>query len=194
MHLDLPAEDVRQRPADTDFRVQAHAERVVAEYLSRWGLRDPVPIAVQSRLWVRQVLDASRDHPVLAGSANDLRRAALVQAIRAIDHWLDQLALLVAADAAEVEGRRGLLAMELPKLLEECPQVLLQAESLPAALVQQLQRAARPVVPAARRRRMPAQPLGELPPPLQPRRWRHFFGGLATDFLNILWLRRGSGS
>jgi hypothetical protein len=161
---------------DAGAHQQARAERLVAEYLRYWGLRDPSTIAVQCRDWVRQATEILEHHRTASDGRNeDLCRVAISVAIREIDRWLDHLARQTSADATSAPWRRGLLAMRLQNLLEQYPQAWLQYEQLPDALFEKLRSAARPVVPAPQPVPMNDQPLGELPSPLQPAWWRNAF-------------------
>jgi hypothetical protein len=108
-----------------------------------------------------------------------------------IDSWLDDLTRLTSTDPQAAPLKRGLLAMEMQSLIDKHPAALLACETLPPSVVQRLQRAARPVVPFARRTQMPAQPLGELAAPLQLRWWQQALVNLfAMPFriLHIRWL------
>ena len=187
MFVDRPPLEKQERPAATGLCTEARAERLLAEYLRQWGLRDPSAIATQCRRWVRRATGRADDLQAPSSSRGDLAEAALADAMRDMDRWLDHLALLVSPVPTEAAARRGLLAMALPTVIDRYPQALLQYESLPASFVQQLREAARPVVPVATQlRRMQGPPLGELPPLLQPRHWRRFFGGLATALRETL--------
>ena len=80
-----------------DPRAEAHAERLLAEYLRNWGLRDPATIAAHCRSWVRRVTQGQSDHPAWDGSEDYLARTALAQAMNDMDGWLDHLARIVSA-------------------------------------------------------------------------------------------------
>jgi hypothetical protein len=178
-------------PADGGRRVEARAERVLAEYLRQWGLRDPFAIAAHCREWVRRVTERQ----AVDGTEEHLARAALGEAVGDLDRWLDHLALLVSPDPAEAAALRGLLAMAIPAVIDEYPQSFLQYESLPEPLLQHLRAAARPVVPLpAQPTRMDGPPLGELHPLLQPQQWRRLVARLATATLDVVGYKRGGSS
>jgi hypothetical protein len=154
-------------------------------------LRDPAVIAAHCHIWVERVSRADGDPQVLVDSEDQFVRAALAEATSDMDKWLDYLAVLVSPDPEEAASRRGLLAMEIQTVIDSYPEALLQYESLPESLLQRLQEAAHPVVPAATRpTRMHGPPLGELPPQLQPQQWRLFFGQLATAILVVVGFSR----
>lgn len=168
--------------ARAEIRPEARAERLLAEYLRHWGLRDPSTIAARCRLWVQQAA-ATDDNP-------DTATAALELALADIDKWLDHLARRVSPNQVEAERCRGLLAIELQTLIDQHPEALLEYDALPDALLRRLQNAARPAVPAVQATRMDGQPLGELPAPLQPQWWRRFFARLTRVFLEAVSWRR----
>ena len=155
--------------------VQARAERLLAEYLRCWGLRDPSTIAAQCREWVRQATEIFDHRSASDGPTEDLCRVAFSLAIREIDQWLDHLARLTSPDSTSAAWRRGLLAMRLQNLLENHPELWLKYEPPSDALFEKLRAAARPVVPASQPVPMNDQPLGELPSPLQFAWWRNAF-------------------
>jgi hypothetical protein len=178
----------RNGHADNDHtEVEHRAERLLAEYLRMWGLRDPSTIAAHCRLWARQaVVDDDR-------AANRTRsvsyRSAVEQAMHDIGLWLDHLTRLTSADPQAAPLRRGLLAIELQTLIDKHPTVMLAYETLPPALAQRLQRASRPVVPFARPTHMPAQPLGELAGPLRFDWWQQAIVNLFATPLRMLRFR-----
>jgi hypothetical protein len=154
----------RYRSVHTE--VEHRTERLLAEYLRMWGLRDPSTIAAHCRLWARQSA---------AGNAelgqNSSYRVAVEQAMNDIDGWLDHVTRTASPDPQTAPLLRGLLAMELQTYIDKHPAAMLAYETLPNSLSQRLLRAARPVVPFARPTRMPAQPLGELAAPLRFEWW-----------------------
>jgi hypothetical protein len=171
--------------ATTDRKeTENRAERLLAEYLRMWGLRDPSTIAAHCRLWARQNADDLSNR-----SGGGACRSVVEQAMNDIDSWLDDLTRLTSADPQAAPLRRGLLAMELQTLIDKHPSAMLACETLPPAFVQRLQRAARPVVPFARRTRMPEQPLGELAKPLQLRWWLQGVVNLLGLPLRVLRIR-----
>ncbi len=114
--------------------LQARAQRLAAEYLRMWGLRDPQAIADRSRIWV----DQCDDSPV--GGADELPlaevyRTVMQRATSDMDGWLDHLALAAGIDAVDSASRRGLLAMEVQSLIDENPAALLEQEAAPARLI-----------------------------------------------------------
>jgi len=145
--------------------VEHRAERLLAEYLRMWGLRDPSTIAAHCRLWARQTVGS--DDAVADRTQSVSYRTAVEQAMHDINLWLDHLTRQASADPQAAPLRRGLLAMELQTLIDKHPTAMLAYETLPPALLQRLQRASRQVVPFARPTHMPAQPLGELAGPLR---------------------------
>jgi hypothetical protein len=163
---------------DVTTRPQRRAERLLAEYLRLWGLRDPSTVAIQCRSWVRQASsgDAHGVGPeFLYGRSIQLANGDL-------DQWLNRLATLVAEDTAAAQSRRGLLAIELQSLIDRYPTALLAHEALPPTLLHRLQRAARPVVPAAKATPMRPQPLGELPSLLRLQWWGQLVSRLLSGF------------
>jgi hypothetical protein len=169
---------------------ESRAERLLAEYLRLWGLRDPSTIAKHCHHWVRQASATSNARATPDWSLGDLYRATVQHAIIDIDGWMDQLAATIAVHPGEMDSRRGLLAIELQTLIDRYPASLLEPDSLPPAAMLQLTRAARPVVPVARRTSMPAQPLGELPAVLQLRWWLSPLVTLANGCAKLFGLRR----
>jgi soluble lytic murein transglycosylase-like protein len=75
-------------------------------------------------------------------------QAALQQAARDIDHWLDHLTRCAAPAGANITAHKGLVALALPAALEQCPESFLSFDRVPDALLQKLRApAAAPVVP-----------------------------------------------
>jgi hypothetical protein len=166
--------------------LEARAERVLAEYLRGWGLRDPSTIAHLCRRWVQQASEG-------AAAADDppaIQRAAVRIAISEIDRRLDQIEAATASHGGQSGSRRGLLAIELQALIDRYPALLLPDEPLPAAIVEQLRRAGRPVVPPSLPSRMPEQPLGELAPALRWNWWARSAGRLLAGTAGALRFRR----
>ncbi len=158
---------------------KARAQRLVAEYLRMWGLRDPQAIADRSRIWVDQCDDSPSggpDEPSLA----EVYRTVMQRATNDMDRWLDHLALAAGIDAEDSASRRGLLAMEVQSLIDENPAALLEQEAPPARLLAQLQDAAHPVVPKKSPAHMPTQSLGELPDVARLDWWRRAISGTAA--------------
>jgi hypothetical protein len=150
----------------------ARAERLLAEYLRVWGLRDPSTVAAHCRVWVTQAIESEEQGKAQA-SLDSLYRTAVAGATNEIDDWIDHLTAGVSSGNHDAECRRGLVAFEVQTLIDRYPEAMLQYNMLPSQLTQQLQRAARRVVPPVKRMEMPGQPLGELPAPLvsPPARW-----------------------
>jgi hypothetical protein len=150
----------------------ARAERLLAEYLRVWGLRDPSTVAAHCRVWVTQAIDSEEQGKAQA-SLDSLYRTAVAGATNEIDDWIDHLTAGVSNGNRDAECRRGLVAFEVQTLIDRYPEAMLQYNMLPSQLTQQLQRAARRVVPPVKRMEMPGQPLGQLPAPLvsPPARW-----------------------
>jgi hypothetical protein len=182
---DTTAQATHRQFAEPEISIEARAERVLAEYLRQWGLRDPTTIAAHCRRWVRQAVER-------AGSQSEqqpavIYQAAVAAAVAEIDGWLDHLAMLASSNRDEAHARRGLLAMEVQTLIDKYPAALLSHDSLPAPLVQQLRRAAHSAMPAAHLMPMRAQPLGRWARPLGWRWWRQ---GMSRMFAAAaLWLR-----
>jgi hypothetical protein len=174
--------------ARTDHKeVENRAERLLAEYLRMWGLRDPSTIAAHCQCWARQA--ATDEHATTGRVSGAPYRTAVQQAMSDIDLWLDHLMRLTGADPQAAPMRRGLLAMELQTLIDKHPTAMLAYETLPVSLVQRLQRASRPVVPFARPTYMPEQPLGELAGPLRLQWWQQTLVNLFALPFRILSLR-----
>lgn len=151
-----PLDAVGQSPRDaTSFELRA--ERLVAEYLRVWGLRDPQTIATLSRHWVRSV-HASGSVPA-GGSLTELYRTVIRRARGDIEQRLDRLAGALTTNSREARGCRGLLAIELQSVVDQFPTALLEESSLPAPLHEQLASAALSVVPACCPTQMPTQSL-----------------------------------
>src|SRR5947209_2633300 len=74
--------------------LESRAERLLSEYLRRWGLRDPSTIAAHCRLWAWQATETV-DGPLSRRSTSNVYSAAMHGAISEIDEWLDHLASLV---------------------------------------------------------------------------------------------------
>ena len=141
--------------------LESRAERLVAEYLRAWGLRDPQTIATLSRKWVRSARDAASS-PQQDATASEIYRVVLRRATGEMRQWLDHLTSEVCSGSRDALSRRGLLAIELQATIDRFPAALLDKGSLPASLLQQLARTARPVVPAHCPTHMPTQSLNPL--------------------------------
>ena len=158
----------------------AQAERLMAEYLRKWGLRDPATIATYCHRGIRR----AGTHPSRAA----LYRAVIEGAMNDMNAFVDCLTSPSAAEG-DVEARRGLLAIELQGIIDKHPEFMLTQEPLPQAFSQRCQQAARPVVPAARPMGMPAQPLGELLPLVRPSWWKYQLAKVITAFAGLMTLR-----
>ncbi|HWB00961.1 MAG TPA: hypothetical protein VG713_20860 [Pirellulales bacterium] len=135
------------RPLETARAKESRVERLLAEYLRAWGLRDPSTIAQLCRTWVDR---ASAQSPAEAGSnvsLTTLYRAAMREAINDFDAWSDHLARIVFHGATPEPGAAGLVALELSALIDKYPQALFEYEAVPAEMLEQLARARRPVAP-----------------------------------------------
>jgi hypothetical protein len=167
-----------------------NAERLLAEYMRAWGLRDPTMIAVHCHRWVSEAasrMEACQSSPGAEHPQSALARAAFEQARTEIEKWLDHLCQMASPLDAAATSRRGFVGMSLRKALDAHPEAFLQFENLPEPLVQMVTEAARPVVPAAAAtRQMQGPPLGVMHPVLQPRRWRKFLGRLASAILHMV--------
>ncbi len=156
-----PAKSARKSSSESETSATAaatresRAERLVAEYLRTWGLRDPRMIALLARHWVElAAADLSREKNC---SVTQLYRAVMRRAIDDMDEWLEHLTGEVARGRRY--ARRGMLAIELQTVIDHCPSALLGYTSLPPAVRQRLASAALPVVPPATPTRMPVQSL-----------------------------------
>src|SRR5580658_4674886 len=81
--------------------VEHRAERLLAEYLRMWGLRDPSTIAAHCRLWARQATadsDSAAGDLAVGRASSTPFRSAVQQAMNDIDQWLDHLAGLAPAN------------------------------------------------------------------------------------------------
>src|SRR5262245_34003241 len=94
--------------ARADHAAVAPAQRLLAEYVRRWGLRDPSTIAMHCQRWTRQALQAAEDRR--PKTTNELCITAMNVAMREVDAWLDQLADRVAGGLPAAESPRGALA------------------------------------------------------------------------------------
>jgi hypothetical protein len=137
---------------------QSRAERLTAEYLRAWGLRDPQTIATLSRRWAEAALAPER-----AASLGEVYRATMRLAAGDMEHWLARLSELACPGLGSTAYCRGLVAIELQSQIDQYPTALLSEHEPPAALLAQLAGAARPVVPTENRLHMPTQSFG---PPL----------------------------
>lgn len=140
-------------------------ERLLAEYLRAWGLRDPAMVAALCGRWASAATGDTQA---------DLARAAVQRAECDVQKWLDHVATLISPGSAEDRvRRRGLIAMTIQDAIDDYPDAFLRYDPLPTGLLRRLQDAARPVVPnGGAGATMPVQPLGELPPVLRPGMWR----------------------
>jgi hypothetical protein len=185
-----PNGSMGDRPRSGHTQVERE-ERVAAEYLRMWGLRDPSTIATHCRRFVRYSAFVG-DDSLPGRDLDDRNWPAVRHAMNDIDLWLDHLTQLASPDPRAAPLCRGLLAMQLQKLLDEYPTAMLSYERVPVLLAQRLQRASRPVVPTARLTNMPAQPLNELAAPLRFHWWRRVILDLfAAQFrpLRLPWFR-----
>jgi len=164
---------------------ESRAERLLAEYLRVWGLRDPQTIAALSRQWVRRASETASS-PQQNATLAELYRAALRQATLDMQHWLDHLTSEVCAGSDDARSCRGLLAIEVQAIIDEFPAALLDEGSLPAALLEQLASAARPVVPASCPTPMPTQSLDALSLSSNLSRWRRVSNRLWRRMRNAL--------
>lgn len=169
----------RRSPAPAEINFEARAQRVLAEYLRQWGLREPTTIAVHCRRWVRQAVESVGAEA--ASRPSLVYRTAIERAISDIDKWLDHLAMLACDTPDEASRRRGLLALEMQALVDRYPHAILRYHALPVALIEHLRRVTRVPVPEQRPRRMRPQPLARSALGLVWRRWRrslrHALGG-----------------
>ncbi len=140
---------------------ESRAERLLAEYLRVWGLRDPQTIAVLSRQWVQSAIHAG-NLAQQTTSLNILYGAVMRHATSEMEQWLDRITAQSCADVHNPQSCRGLLAIELQSLIDQFPATILKDGPLPTALLEQLSRAARPVVPAGAPTKMPTQSLAAL--------------------------------
>jgi hypothetical protein len=164
---------------DAAASAASRAERLMAEYLRVWGLRDPSTIAALARRWVDRAVLAQAHRPA-EGSLGELYRLALRHAIEDIDRWLDQLTRELVARSPDISWRRGMVAMALQNVIDQHPTALLSQGPFPAVLIEQLAGCARSAVPAVCPTRMPTQSLEAINPSRTVSRWRQtwadFFG------------------
>jgi hypothetical protein len=165
---------------EPQISLEARAERVLAEYLRQWGLRDPQTIATLCRRWVRQAVE--RTGSLSKQQPSTIYQAAVQAAITEIDQWLDHLSMRVSTNRDDAQASRGLLAVEVQTLIDKYPQLLLQYDGLPAGLLQHLGRTSRSAVPAAHPVPMRAQPLGQLASPLT---WQWWMQGVSRMFASV---------
>ncbi|HZZ79665.1 MAG TPA: hypothetical protein VFE62_14185 [Gemmataceae bacterium] len=139
-------------------------EQVLAEYLRAWGLRDPKTIADHCSRWSEQTAPAQGEPDVSHWS-----QAALQHAMRDIDFWIEQLTRLAVPAHANSSAHRGLVALAMQGALKDCPETFLNADHVPAELLQRLSKqAATPVAPPADGdTQMSGPPLEELLPEIQ---------------------------
>jgi len=182
----------RHEFVEPQIRVEARAERVLAEYLRQWGLRDPTTIATHCRRWVREAVERVGSQP--GGQPVAICRAAVEAAISEIDEWLDHLSALAAVNGDDARARRGLLAIEVQTMIDKYPEALLNYDALPAPLMKHIRRASHSAVPAIHATRMRAQPLGQLASPLTWRWWKLGASRMLTSAalrLHLAWPGRG---
>jgi hypothetical protein len=182
----------RRQFEEPQISLEARAERVLAEYLRHWGLRDPTTIATHCRRWVREAVEHAGSEARAQPAA--VYRAAVEAAMDEIDGWLDQLASLASANHEEAAARRGMLAIEVQTLIDKYPETLLKNDALPAPLVQHFRRASHPAVPSAHYTPMRAQPLGQLASPLTWQWWKQGTSRMLASAalrLHLIWPERG---
>lgn len=162
---------------ESELDVVPRAQRMLADYLRAWGLRDPQAIALHCRLWTNAYAQPAGAAKQAPGAA--VLSGILEQASRDMEAWLTRLADVVADDAPAAKSNRGLLAMQLQSVIDHYPSVLLKDAELPAKMLEQLRGAARAAVPTPFPTQMRPQPLDVRMSPLrwewwlQPlRRWR----------------------
>jgi hypothetical protein len=172
------------KPIGIGIQPRARAERLMAEYLRGWGLRDPSMVAAACRRWVGN----GETEPNPNESLDVLYRSAVAGATTDIDQWLDHLAATVAPN--DPDCRRGLLAIELQAVLDKYPEFLLRYDELPEWLAQHLQRAARPIVPPSQPTPMHEQPLVDEHTPF----WIRVISGTAGVVSRIFRLGRAKRS
>jgi hypothetical protein len=170
--------------ARTDHAMVAPAQRLLAEYVRRWGLRDPSTIAQHCQRWTRQALRATSDRR--PKSTNELCIAAMNAAMRDVDAWLDMLTDRIAGGLPPAESPRGALAIELQRLLPEHHELFLNVELVVEMLAKHPPATQRPVVPVSRPTHMESQPLGELPPAMRPEWWRRLGSRLTTSVSSVM--------
>lgn len=153
--------------ADGKLDLESRIQRLLADYLRAWGLRDPQVIAERCRIWSSECLAAI---PAPERSTPAALHAAIALASREMESWLDQLAGQLARSGAELASRRGLLATQLQAVIDRYAPALLD-EDLPAGLLEELRDAARPAVPVTCPTAMPPQPLGSVAPLLRWKWW-----------------------
>ncbi|HTU26097.1 MAG TPA: hypothetical protein VMF30_11900 [Pirellulales bacterium] len=153
-------------------------ERLVAEYLRSWGLRDPQTIAAVSKYWVESVSVAPRSG---VSSLADFYRMVMRRVISDLGQWLDHLGRQVGIAECEIPARRGLVALELQSLVDRFPAALLDDRPLPSWLMEQLAAAAVPVVPSGSPTHMPTQSLAPALSPEHFPRWQEGWDALCRQ-------------
>jgi len=173
-----------ERVVRPDHAILAPAQRLLAEYVRRWGLRDPSTIALHCQRWTRQALQAPGD--ARAKTTNELCIAAMNVAMRDVDAWLDRLTERIAGGLPPAESPRGALAIELQRLLPEHHELFLNVELVVEMLAKHPPATQRPVVPVSRPTHMEPQPLGELPHAMRPEWWRRLGSRLTTSVSSVM--------
>ena len=152
-----PSLDQAPETASTAAAAEPRAIRILAEYLRAWGLRDPQTIATLSSHWVR-CATTTRGTADRTLALDETYRASIGRAAVDMERWLDQLT--VCAGVTDIAGRRGLLAVELQRVIDRFPGAILE-QQVPAELLTHLVgAAAHPVVPTRNARHMPTQSFG----------------------------------
>ncbi|HWC90213.1 MAG TPA: hypothetical protein VG433_11170, partial [Pirellulales bacterium] len=162
----------QQTPSAPPVDNVARVERVLAEYLRSWGLRDPAVIAQCCRRWSTESCQASSREATQEESPADLTSRAMRIAQREIDQWIDELSHRALADDSDAQAARGMLAMRLQAVIDDHSASWLNHGNLPIGLTESLEAAAQRVVPDVCLARMLPQPLGELASPLKWSWWR----------------------
>ncbi|HEY2147133.1 MAG TPA: glycosyltransferase, partial [Pirellulales bacterium] len=145
------------RADESDLGPKARAQRLLAEYLRVWGLRDPQVIAEQTRLWVDQT---AADDSAEAAPA-EFYRKVVRRAVGDMDERLDHLTRSACSDGEAVASQRGLVALEFQSLIDKNPTALLNGGPLDERLHDRFRAAVHPVVPKASPTPMPVQAICE---------------------------------
>lgn len=138
------------------------ARTIVAEYARAGGLRDPEAIAEFSRSCVGRALTKARRRKGRATLCEEAMRVAV-----------RRFGLGISRSLSQGQGRRAFTpAQKAAHRLAASPQNIFVPRQTPQA--------------------MPLQPLGELPPLIQPRAWRRLVGTAIGRCMVVAFRLRGS--
>ncbi len=154
-------------------------QRVLAEYLRAWGLRDPQAIADYCRRMTEECVASSNSDG--DRSPGKLDRQLMRAAMADLNRGLDRVTTCVCRDDAEIAARRGPLAVKLQSLLDERPELLVGDSRPSIAEADELRRVSAAAVPPPSTQDMPEQPLSDSGSTAKPSWWlRRLIAVLAT--------------